>query len=120
MRITDAAIQVEARLPVTLADLEERAFAHDVKIYLYSAFQARMREELGYSRIERLRDSTVPRRAVPLPDVKTPKGRTYTEVISRAAGELLRPNGQVDDYYIVEIVVTPAARPIPVVDPFDL
>ena len=89
----------------------------DVRIYLYSGYQARYRARQDEMHVT-AHDRTPPRR--PWPELKTPKGRVFTEVIERKAGEKLRPNGKIEDYIIQEITFQPALKPLPVTDPFDL
>jgi hypothetical protein len=132
--ITLASQKLEAGATITFADLEEISYNKDVQIYAYSAYQARCRKAFTYFEKDHLENETFEmdangyrttrtrpmRPRGPLPEIKTPKGREYTEVMTRAAGETLRPQSQVKDYIIVEIVVEPAKKPLPVVDPFDL
>lgn len=134
--ITLASQKLEAGATITFADLEEVSYNKDVKIYAYSAYQARCLKAFTYFERDYLENETFemdangyrtrrtrPMRSMrprgPLPEIKTPKGREFTEVMTRAAGETLRPQSQVEDYIIVEIFVEPAKK-LPVVDPFDL
>jgi hypothetical protein len=135
MDITTASRKVAEGENIDFKDLEKRSLDKDVWIYVYSNYQADYREicreELEeYEEQENPFETEIqtqvhprrayrPHRAI-LPDLKSPNGHHYTELMTRAAGETLRPMGYVDDYVIVEIEVRPAKKPLKVFDPFNL